>query len=147
MTEMEKTIWEARLDRNPENLFRGWFNNHMTILLFMVQQPKPRKARTMLRIEFFIEDVEHHYIGCHGGKSVHDAFRYLKRYCKVYPAVTYRHSERAVEMVGRIYEALGLKLTTIHSLAPTEPHQERIKKEIKDSIKQIFRPALTCAVH
>ena len=62
----------------------------------------------MLRIEFFLDDLEHHYIDSHAEKPVRDAFRYLRRFLKIYPQVKPEHACRAFQMVGRIYGALGL---------------------------------------
>ena len=87
-----------------------WFNNHMTVILMAIQYIHGREAPTIAGIEFFLHDIEHHFIRIEAGQAVRHAFRYLKRYFKCYPRVTPKHSKRAVEMVRRIYSSLGLEL-------------------------------------
>ena len=98
------------VDSSAKELFWGWFNNHMTVILWAVEHIKARDEQTMLGIRFFLYDIEHHFTDSHASKCVRDAFRYLKVYFKVYPAVKLRQSARAVEMVARIYAGLGLGL-------------------------------------
>lgn len=88
-------------------LFRAWFNNRMTVLLILIHHIQQRDPRMILKIDFFLTDIEHHFVDSHAGKPYRYAFSYLHRYLKVYPAVTYKGSHKAVEMVRRIYEALG----------------------------------------
>ncbi|MCM8776387.1 MAG: hypothetical protein NC930_08610 [Candidatus Omnitrophica bacterium] len=92
---------------DAEDLFRGWFNNHMTIIFMAIQSVRERDAKTMMRMQFFLQDVEHHYIRTCASRPTREAFRYLSRYFKVYPHVNGRQCRRAVEMVARIYQAIG----------------------------------------
>lgn len=95
--------------RDYSGLFRGWFNNRMTVVLMVLQNPSFRPPQTMQRIEFFLEEVEHHFVDAYAPKSIRNAFRYLKRYFRIYPNVTESHCRCAIQMVGRIYQALGMK--------------------------------------
>lgn len=113
--EMSRHKGESETGRGNEEkrfkeFFSGWFNNRMAIILMAIQHLKRKDAQAILRIEFFLEDVEHHFTDSHAPKWVRNAFRYLKSYFKVYPEVTLWQSYRAVEMIARIYESLGLKL-------------------------------------
>ncbi len=130
---IKSIIWKKPVVKDPsvasasfEGLFKGWFNNHMTVLLMMLQNPKPRTVITVQRIEFFLHDLEHHFMPFSSSKAVWDIFRYLKRYLKVYPNVRRSHSIRAIEMVGRIYQILGLKWA-FQDMTASE--KEKIKKD------------------
>jgi hypothetical protein len=94
-----------------EPFFWAWFNNRMTVVLIAVQSVRLRDSQSMMRIRFFLDDLEHHFVDGHAAKTVWDAFRYLKRYFEVYPKVTLKQCKRALEMVGRIYAILGMNLS------------------------------------
>lgn len=89
--------------------FLSWFNNHMAMVSMLIQYVRPRPAECLLRMGFFLHDIEHHYLESGRSKAVSDAFRYLRRYFRVYPKVEAGHSRRAHEMIARIYAALGLE--------------------------------------
>ena len=112
--------------RDYNGLFRGWFNNHMTIVLLALQNPRLRTSETIYRIRFFLQDIEHHFVDSHAPKSTRDSFRYLKRYFCIYPVVTESHCRRAIEMVGRIYQVLGLKWEFQDSTAVEEKDKNLI---------------------
>ena len=92
-----------------EGLFWGWFNNHMAMILLAIECRRIRETRSMIRIELFLNDIEHHFIESDVPKQVRDAFRWIKRYFRVYPAVTIRQSEKAARMLGTIYAAVESK--------------------------------------
>lgn len=97
-------------------LFLGWFNNHMAIILLAIQYRRPTDRHAIFRILCFLEDVEHHYMDSKAPQPVWMALGYLKRYFRIYPEVTPKHCIRALEMVNKIYDALGLKSNIIFSL-------------------------------
>lgn len=101
---------------NVDGLFLGWFNNHMAMILLAIQHVRMKKVRSLMKMAFFLESIEHHYVPCDAPRCVRQAFRYLKRYFKVYPIVTQERSKRACEMVARIYEALELEFDFQFSL-------------------------------
>ena len=122
--------------RDYNGLFRGWFNNHMTIVLMALQSPRLRTSETAFRIRFFLEDIEHHFVDSHAPKSTRDSFRYLKRYFRIYPGVTENHCRRAIEMVGGIYQVLGLEFgfqPEMDELPFFKKQQAEIRKEISIS--------------
>lgn len=101
-------------DKDPalaiHDSFLSWFNNHMALIVMALEYVRRRQPGFLMKVEFFLHGIEHHYLRPSRDKFVTDAFRYLRRYFKVYPNVKIEHSQRAFEMVGRIYAALGLEL-------------------------------------
>ncbi len=77
-------------EKETEALFRAWFNNRMTVLLILIHHIRQRDPRMILKIDFFLTDIEHHFVDSHAGEPYRYAFSYLHRYLKVYPAVTYQ---------------------------------------------------------
>ena len=132
------------LDRSVESLFRGWFNNRMYVVLMSFQHIKARDPQTILGIQIFLRDIEHHFIPSHRPKSLVHAFRYLRRYFTVYPHVSVEQSQRAIEMVGRIYEAMGMMLKQQSAYHPKLSADEKIRREIKVSVQEVFSPLAGC---
>jgi len=87
--------------------FKGWFNNRMMVILMLMQDIRRRESRSMLRAEFFLEDVEHHFVKPSSGREIRNAFRWMRRYLKQYPQVTREHSRKALDQVSRIYDAVA----------------------------------------
>lgn len=98
------------LDADFETLFKGWFGNQMTVLLMLLQRVRAGHEKTIWRIQFFLHDLEHHYAAIYCGRYGRHAFRYLRRFFKVYPRVNAGHCQRALQMVQRIYEMLGFEV-------------------------------------
>lgn len=90
-----------------EGLFKGWLNNRMAVLLMYVQSRKTRDPRCIDRVIFFLEDLRHHYMPVNIDDSVTEAFDYMHNYFMDYPAVSQDQSDKAIEMINRIYVALG----------------------------------------
>ena len=90
-----------------EGLFKGWLNNRMAILIMLVECRKLRDPKRVLRINFFLEDLRHHYMPSNIEDSVQEAFDYLREFFNDYPAVTDQQCQKALEMVNRVYNALG----------------------------------------
>lgn len=67
----------SKLLTDIESIFRAWFNNRMTVILMLMQHSRLRDSRTMMKIEFFLNDIEHHFVDSHAPKHLWDAFRYL----------------------------------------------------------------------
>lgn len=101
---------DPQTQRDTRSLFMGWFNNHMAVILMLIQRPGTRPVRVMMKIDFFLEDLEHHYIGSNATHDIHRSLGYLRDYFRHYPGVSGRQSLRALDRVGRIYEAVGLEL-------------------------------------
>ena len=92
-------------------LFLGYFNNRMTVLLMMIEHPGiGRNLTTVARQRFFLEDLYHHFLPPHAESKYYRAFEWLFLFLKRYPNVTPWQIYRALEMVELVYEAFGLEL-------------------------------------
>jgi len=94
-------------DNKAFTSFVGWFNNRMMVILMLIQDIRPRESRSMLRAEFFLEEIERHFISPSADRTARNAFRWMRRYLKIYPAVTKEHSKRALDKVSQIYDAVA----------------------------------------
>lgn len=92
-------------------LFLGYFNNRMTVLLMMIEHPGiARNLNSVARQRFFLEDLYHHFLPPHCEAKYYRAFEWLFLFLKRYPFVSPRRIYRALQMVGLVYEAFGLEL-------------------------------------
>ena len=91
--------------------FTAYFNNRMYILLMWIQRPKERSAESKLRLQFFLNDMEHHFVDPYVDRQTRHAFCWLKAYLKVYPIVGEKNRfVIAHQMVARVYKAVGIDL-------------------------------------
>jgi len=90
-----------------EKRYRAWVNNKVTVLIWVIERNKPRDSRSMLKHEFFLEEIEHHFMDCHASYRAWRAFRYLRGYLKSYPHAKVNHQRTALAMLRLIYEELG----------------------------------------
>lgn len=97
-------------DPEIREFFLSWFNNNMCIFLMLIQRVTEREPKTMMRMEFFLYEIEHHYLKANVTKDVSVAFHWLRKFLTLYPDVSAKQCEKAVEMVRRIYGVVGLKL-------------------------------------
>lgn len=94
-----------------KELFLAYFNNRMMILLMMIEHPETsRKAISIERAKFFLEDLYHHFLPPHCETKYRRAFEWLFCFLEVFPQVTPQRIYRAIRMVGLVYEAFGLEL-------------------------------------
>lgn len=94
-----------------KELFLAYFNNRMMILLMMIEHPETsRKAISIERAKFFLEDLYHHFLPPKCESKYRRAFEWLFRFLEIFPQVTPERIYRAIQMVGLIYEAFGLEL-------------------------------------
>ena len=102
---------EVTLEVDREGQFAAYVHNRMNILLIWIQHMSKRDITEHKRhLEFFLHDMEHHFVDPYVDKKLRVAFRWIKVYIKIYPAVFKKdRTQRAYEMVGRIYEALGIE--------------------------------------
>jgi len=129
--EIKKSI---QTDQKWQRLFEGWFNNHMMILLMAIQLAEKTAEGMKGNVGFFLEDLEHHYMDSRSGKEVWDAFRWLRAYLRVYPGFTKDHSRRALEMVGRIYDAIGRENASLRNpVAEMKRMGNRSERFMKES--------------
>ena len=101
---------ESLQSSHIEELFRGWFNNHMTVILMAIEHVRPKETLVKIKMNLFLADIEHHYIRSNAPQGLRRAFRYLGLFFKVHPAVKPLQCRRAFAMVQRIYEGVGLTL-------------------------------------
>ena len=114
-----------------KELFLAYFNNRMMILLMMIEHPETsRKALSIERAKFFLEDLYHHFLPPHCEAKYRRAFEWLFRFLEIFPQVTPRRIYRAIQMVGLIYEAFGLQL-------PPRLEALRLEKEGMGRKKQL----------
>ncbi len=98
---------------NTEKRYSAWVNNKVMALMLAIQSNKTRDSRSILKHEFFLEEIEHHFVDCHANSKVWRAFSYLKRYLRTYPQGTANHQKTALRMLRLIYEELGFQGTRI----------------------------------
>ena len=69
-------------------LFKGYFNNKMTVLIFLIQvkQHKP-EARVINGVCCFLDDLYHHMLADSKQKRYRRAFFWLKRFVQKLPNV------------------------------------------------------------
>ena len=104
-------------------LFLGYFNNRMTVLLIMIEHPAiARNLTSVARQRFFLEDLYHHFLPPGTQPKYHRAFEWLFLFLKRYPNVTPAQIYRALEMVRLVYEMFGLEL-------PPRMEAVRLEKE------------------
>lgn len=111
--------WKAK-DAGKE--VSAWFNNRMCVTLMAIENPRFRDHQSMMRIQFFLREIQCCFIKTGDSRHFRNAFRYLKRYFQVYPCVRRRQSEKALEMTARVYQAIGYKFR----------HQAKIKYGLMD---------------
>lgn len=118
---------------------RAWYNNRMWVVLRAIESPKFRETERMMEIEFFLEALENYFIGKTASRHFKNAFRYLKCYFIIYPFVRPRQSEKAVEMIGRIYQAMNYEFSYEAHIKPGPVNVERSKrKHVKTSVRELI---------
>ncbi len=90
-------------------LFKGYFNNKMTVLIFLIQvkQHKP-EARVVNGVCCFLDDLYHHMLADSKQKRFRRVFVWLKRFIQKLPNVKTSQRGRALDFVQALYEAFGL---------------------------------------
>ncbi len=87
--------------------YEAWVNNRVAALLLAIERTKVCNDQNLLRHEFFLDEIEHHFVDGNAGGRVGRAFQYLRRYLKDYPQVKASHRRGALKMLGIIYGQLG----------------------------------------
>lgn len=102
----------ALLEIDREGQFAAYVNNRMNILIMWIQhRSKLVSGDIKQHLQYFLHDMEHHFVDPHVDKNLRDAFRWLRIYIKTYPACTelkQDRKQRAFEMAARVYEAVGI---------------------------------------
>jgi hypothetical protein len=103
------------LEVDRDGQFRAFVNNRMYILILWVQRPVKRREH----LEFFLHDMAHHFVDPYVGKEIRAAYRWIRAYVKAYPNVSKKdRTQRAFEMIARIYESLGMEYPLKRELGP-----------------------------
>ena len=93
------------------HLFKNYFNNKMTLLLFLVQmrgiKPNPKLAETA---GGFLEDLFRHMLEGALRKRYRLVFKWLKRFFLKLPDVSVHQRDKARNFIRAIYDAFGLHL-------------------------------------
>ena len=87
--------------------YQAWVNNKVQVLTLTIQRDQIRDAHSLLKHEFFLEEIEHHFIDSHAGRRVWRAFDYLKRYLRHCSHTKTNHRKGALKMLSLIYGELG----------------------------------------
>ena len=90
-----------------EQRYRAWVNNKVLALYLTIDRNRPREIHCLQKHEFFLEEIEHHFMDSHAGYKVWRAFNYLKRFLKRDLDTKASHRKGALRMLGLIYERLG----------------------------------------
>ena len=90
-------------------LFKGFFNNKMTVLIFLIQakQHKP-EARAVNRVCCFLDDLYLHMLTDSNRERYRRVLLWLKRFVQKLPNVKTSQRGRAIDFVRALYEAFGI---------------------------------------
>ena len=93
------------------HLFKNYFNNKMTLLLFLIQtrgiKPNPKLVET---VGGFLDDLFRHMLEGALQKRYRLVFKWLKRFFAKMPDVSMDQRDKARDFIRAIYDALGLHL-------------------------------------
>ena len=94
-------------------LFKGYFNNKMTVLIFLIQvkQHKP-EARVVNGVCCFLDDLYHHMLADSKQKRFRRVFVWLKKFVRRLPNVKTMQRGRALDFVRTLYGVFGINLKT-----------------------------------
>jgi len=90
-------------------LFKGYFNNKMTVLIFLIQvkQHKP-EARVINGVCCFLDDLYHHMLADSKQKRYRRAFFWLKRFVQKLPNVKSSQRGSALNFVQDLFEVFSI---------------------------------------
>lgn len=90
-------------------LFKGYFNNKMTVLVFLIQakQHKP-EAGVISGVCCFLDDLYHHMLADSKQRQYRRVFFWLKRFVRKLPNVKASQRNSAVEFVKDLYGVFGI---------------------------------------
>jgi hypothetical protein len=92
-------------------LFKGYFNNKMTVLIFLIQvkQHKP-EARGINGVCCFLDDLYRHMLADSNQKRYRRVFIWLKKFVQKLPNVKTSQRGRALDFVRDLYGVFGINL-------------------------------------
>jgi len=112
------TAIQGLRDRHPVTderllgqLFRGYFNNKMSVLVFLIQakQHKP-DARLVSSMCCFLDDLYHHMLEARLQHRYRRIFSWLKRFLQKLPKVRVSQRSRAISFIRSLYATFGIDL-------------------------------------
>ena len=94
-------------------LFKGFFNNKMTVLVFLIQakQHKP-EAGVKSGVCCFLDDLYRHMLKDSKQMQYRRVFIWLKKFVQKLPYVKASQRDRAVDFVKTLYEFFGINPKT-----------------------------------
>ena len=94
-------------------LFKGFFNNKMTVLVFLIQakQHKP-EAGVKSGVCCFLDDLYRHMLKDSKQMQYRRVFIWLKKFVQKLPNVKASQRDRAVDFVKALYEVFGINPKT-----------------------------------
>jgi hypothetical protein len=102
---------ESVSDHLISQLFRVYFNNKMTLLIFLIQSktltPNPYAVEGVIR---FLDDLYHHMMTGRIQAQHHHALEGLKSFCQALPDVSQEQRDQAKAFVRSLYHAMGMNL-------------------------------------
>jgi len=92
-------------------LFKGYFNNKMTVLVFLIQakQHKP-EAGVVTGVCCFLDDLYHHMLADSKQIRFRRVFIWLKKFVRRLPNVKASQRDRAVDFVQALYDVFDINL-------------------------------------
>lgn len=92
-------------------LFTGYFNNKMTLLLFLIQAKKVKPNPVLVgTVHAFLDDIFRHMFEGSLQKRYRRIFKWLKLFFEKLPDVSVYQRDKAKDFVRAIYDAFGLHL-------------------------------------
>ena len=90
-------------------LFKAYFNNKMTLLIFLIQakQHKP-EARAVNGACCFLDDLYRHMLADSNQKRYRRVFLWLRRFVQKLPNVKALQRNRALDFVKALYQVFGI---------------------------------------
>ena len=90
-------------------LFKGYFNNKMTVLIFLIQVKRHiPEARAVNGVCCFLDDLYRHMLGDSNQKRYRRVFLWLKRFVQMLPNVKASQRIRALDFVRALYEVFSI---------------------------------------
>ncbi len=98
-------------ERRISGLFRSFFNNKMTLLVFMIQSarfgPNSRLANSACG---FLNDLYHHMLEPDLQRRYHLVFLWLRKFIMKLPNVTNGQRNKALGFIRALYDIFGIRL-------------------------------------
>lgn len=98
-------------ERKISQLFTRYFNNKMTLLLYLIQAQKIKPSPKLIQtVRGFLGDLFRHMLQERLQKRYRLVFKWLDRFFERLPDVSVYQREKAKDFIRAIYDAFGLHL-------------------------------------